>query len=192
MGGKVFQHVVPPAAVGRALLSAMPSDSQAPRSLTWVVLTFTALFQASRTPPFCFLGKNRKSCLQLFPALWTKELLQAWRHTHTHTLTHNIQFTHILFLRVSPQPRFRMPLTDVEMTPGMMGWRQKHVCFPFQDKTTACTQDSHVEKCRCEDVAAYRYFYTDTHRRPFAIWYNIKGLLLLSTPWSLSESADVS
>lgn len=67
-GEKVFHHEVP-AVMGRALLNSLPYDSQAPCSLTWVVLTFTALFQASYTPPFCFLLKNRKSCLQLFPAL---------------------------------------------------------------------------------------------------------------------------
>lgn len=77
IGWKVSQHLVPAAVLGRALLSSLPSDSQEPCSLTWVVLTFTALFKASHIPPFCFLWKYRKSCLQLFPALWTKEILQA-------------------------------------------------------------------------------------------------------------------
>lgn len=70
IGWKVSQHVVPAAVIGHAPLSSLPSDSKEPCSLTWVVPTFTALFQASCTPPFCFLWKKRKSCcLQLFPAL---------------------------------------------------------------------------------------------------------------------------
>lgn len=141
IGWKVSQHVVPAAVMGRALLSSLPSDSQEPCSLTWVVLTFTALFQASHTPPFCFLWKNRKSCLQLFPALWTKELLHTHRRTHAHTHTHSLQCrpTHILLFCPSPQPEFRMPLSDVKMTQGMMGWNQKHFCFPFHNKGPTCS-----------------------------------------------------
>lgn len=40
---EVFQHVVPAVEMGRALLTSLPPDSQAPRSLTWVVADFHSI-----------------------------------------------------------------------------------------------------------------------------------------------------
>lgn len=77
IGGKVFQHMVPAAVMGRALLTSLPSDSQAPRSLTWVVADFHSIVPGLPYSAILFPVQSRKSCLQLFPALWTKELFHA-------------------------------------------------------------------------------------------------------------------
>lgn len=142
IGWKVSQHLVPAAVLGRALLSSLPSDSQEPCSLTWVVLTFTALFKASHIPPFCFLWKDRKSCLQLFPALWTKEVLQA--HTHLNT-----QFTVRVSTHPPPLSFFLAWVQDAPLwykdDPRDDGMKPK--AFRLSFASLRCTQDSRAQTC---------------------------------------------
>lgn len=128
IGGKVFQNVVPAAALGHTLLTSLPSDSQASRSLTWVVADFHSIVPGLPYPAILFPVQSRKSCLQLFPALWTKELLQAQTHTpkHTYNSIHtSSSFTLPLSLSSGcPSLMWRWPQ-------GMMGWSQKHVLLSF-------------------------------------------------------------
>lgn len=128
IGGKVSQNVVPAAVIGHAPLSSLPSDSKEPCSLTWVVPTFTALFQASRTPPFCFLWKKRKSCcLQLFPALWTEGLLQA----HTHTVTYTVYNVGPLTSSFSPLFSSGCPCLCCKDDPRISGMKPKAFLLSF-------------------------------------------------------------
>lgn len=75
--GKLFQHVIPAA----PLLTFLPSDSQVSCSLTWVEADFHSIVPGLPFSAILVPVQNRKSCLQLFPALWTKEFLQARTHT---------------------------------------------------------------------------------------------------------------
>lgn len=140
--GKVFQHVIPAAVLRRVLLTFLSSDSQASCSLTWVGADFHSIVPSLPFSAILFPVQNRKSCLQLFPALWTKELL-AWPHTcthspHTHTHTHtSIHTSSSFMLPLSlcsgcPSLMWRWP-------PGKMGWSQEHVSFPFPHNIIACT-----------------------------------------------------
>lgn len=140
-GGKVFQHVVLPAPMGRAPLTFLPSDSKAPHSLTWVLADFHSIVPGLPFSAILFPVQNRKSWPQLFPALWTKELLQAQTYTHTQ------QYTHILFLRVSPQPELRKPLSDVKMTPRDDEMKPKARLLSFSRQKT-CLYVS----CTCAKV----------------------------------------
>lgn len=56
--------------------------------LTWVVADFHSIVPGLLHSAILFPVQNRKSCLQLFPGLWTKELLQPRTRMHTHAHTH--------------------------------------------------------------------------------------------------------
>lgn len=121
---------------GRARITSPHFDSQAPLPPHpwpgwWPI--FTALFQASRTRPFCFLcrtGSPACSCSQ------DCELKSFYNHVYTHTQRNNTNSKHILFLCASPQSESRMPLSDVKMTPGAVRKRPNVSC---QDKTETFT-----------------------------------------------------
>lgn len=54
---------------GTCLLTFLSSDSQAPCSLTWVDPDFHSIVPGLPFSAILFPAPNRKSCLQLFPAL---------------------------------------------------------------------------------------------------------------------------
>lgn len=107
------------------------------------------LSQHCSRPPICShfvsCAEQEVLCLQLFPALQTKELCRqkkkkkknTYTQTPTHTLKHNSKHT---------SPSFVLPLSLCSgcpsqmwrWPPGMTGWGQTHVCFSFQDNIASC------------------------------------------------------
>lgn len=177
IGWKVSQHVVPAAVIGHAPLSSLPSDSKEPCSLTWAVPTFTALFQASRTPPFCFLWKKRKSCcLQLFPALWTEGLLQA----HTHILTYTVYNVGLLTSSsFSPLFSSGCPCLCCKDDPRISGMKPKAFLLSFsKQKPWLCL------KFACAKVFLEGYFNDAEFRAEKCVW-KVKWNTFIMNRWAL-------
>lgn len=127
--------------MGRAPLTSLLSDSQALHPVTWVVADFHSIVPDLPFPAILFPVQDRKSCLQLFPALRTEGLFEPQTHTHTHPnkRTHkNCKHTSSsLALPLGqgsgwPSLMWRWP-------PGIMGWSHEHVGFP------ACAQGVRVQ-----------------------------------------------
>lgn len=158
MGGKVFHHVVPAAALGRALLTSLPPDSQAPRSLTWVVADFHSIVPCLPCSAILFPVEEQEvllcSCSQHCE-------LQSF-FAGTHTWMHTTERTHPLPSRFPSSLSSGCPSLMWRWPPGMMGWSRKHVCFPFQDTASptppprpACMLDLRVQKYSWKDIATH-------------------------------------
>ena len=133
IGWKVNQHVVPAAAMGRAPLSALWFTTTSLPNLGGA--DFHSIVPNLPYSSILFPVEDRKSCLQLFPALLAKEFQQGGMHVHTHSM--ECRPARILFLYATSQPEFRMPLSDAKMTHGIMGWNLTRFCFPLQNTDRA-------------------------------------------------------